>query len=358
MSVLDLLRPAIRALKPYVSARSLAVDGAVFLDANESPWPLAQDSPFARLNRYPEPQPRRIAAAAAALYGVPKERLLVSRGADEGIEVLTRAVCEAGRDRILVCPPTYGVYETAAGIQGCGVVKVPLRPAPSFAIDVEGVTAAVRDAAQSIKLVYLCTPNNPTGTVIPLAEIEAVCAAAEGRALVVVDEAYLEFSGKPSILSRLASFPNLVVLKTLSKAWGLAGARCGFTIGAPELIAVLQGVRAPYPLSSASIQAVEAVFNSEGEARMRRSVADVLARKKELLAGLAAAPLAETVFPGEANFVLVRARDKDRVLAAARKAGILLRDRGGEPGLSGCIRVTVGRAEENEAALRCFQEAA
>ena len=356
MSVLELLRPAIRALKPYASARSLSVDGAVLLDANESPWAPQAAAAFTRINRYPEPQPRRIVETAAALYGAAKERIMVSRGADEGIEVLTRAFCEAGRDRILICPPTYGVYETAAAIQGCGVVKVPLGPAPGFALDAARVVAATRDAANSIKLIYVCTPNNPTGTLVSLSDIRALCRAAAGRALVVVDEAYLEFSGAPSAIALLPEHSNLVVLKTLSKAWGLAGARCGFTLGAPELIAVLQGVRAPYPLSSAAIQAVEAVFSKDGEAAMRQNTARIMARKKELAAGLA--PLVEEVLPGEANFLLARTPRKDAVLAAAKKAGVLLRDRGGESGLAGCLRITVGAAEENEAALRCFREAA
>lgn len=355
MSVLSLVRPALLKLKPYSSARSLTMEGSIFLDANESPRPLL-DGPFARVHRYPEPQPRRVLATAAALYGAPPESILVCRGTDEGIEVLTRAVCEAGKDSVLICPPTYGVYEVAAGIQGAEVARVPLVGAPDFRLDVERVMAAVHDPAASVKLVYVCTPNNPTGTLFPADDVLRLCRAAAGRALVVVDEAYLEFSGAQSLLTRRAELPNLVVLRTLSKAWALAGARCGFVFADPALIDVLQRVRAPYPMSAPSIQAVEAVFTREGEAAMRRSVAGIVAEKARLEAALSKLPGVLTVFKSAANFVLVKVTEKDALLSAARRAGVVLRDRSSDLGLADCVRVTVGTPDENAAALRCFRE--
>ncbi|MBI3506879.1 MAG: histidinol-phosphate transaminase [Proteobacteria bacterium] len=355
--ILSLVRPGILKLKPYVSARSLGAEGTVYLDANENPLPLYKDGPFLRVNRYPEPQPGRILQTAAALYGVAPERILVSRGSDEGIEVLTRALCEAGRDEVLICPPTYGVYEVAAGIQGAGVVRVPLVGAPDYRLDLRGIAKAIEQAGGRIKLVYVCSPNNPTGTLFDEGQIAEVCRLAAGNALVVVDEAYLEFSKSSGMLAGLGQLENLVVLRTLSKAWGLAGVRCGFTFAAPELIDVLQRVRAPYPMSSAAIQAIESVFTADGEARMRRSVRGILAEKAKLAAALQGQPGVETIFPSAANFLLVRVGRRDALLAAAKRAGVVVRDRSFDEGLLDCVRVTIGTREENEAALRCFREA-
>ncbi len=353
-SVLALLRPAVLRLKPDEAARSAAHAGAALLDLNESP--LAP-SGAGRANRYPEPQPAFLVARAAALYGVPRRSILVTRGADEGIEVLTRAACEAGRHRILVCPPTYGGYETAADVQGAGVLRVPMLGSPDYRLNLPGVTAALRAPKNRVRLVYVCSPNNPTGTVIPAADILRLCRAAAGRAFVVADEAYLEYRGGRGLLGRLAGFPNLVVLRTLSKAWALAGLRCGFLFGHPALVDVLQRVRAPYPMSSASLDVLETVFTEAGRSKMRRSVARVLAGKARLRKALARSGGVREVFPGEGNFLLVRVADKDALLAAARKARVLVRDRSGDHGLAGCLRVTVGSAAENARLLGCFKEA-
>lgn len=355
--ILPLVRPAIRALKPYVSARSLTVEGSIFLDANESPRPLSDAVAFKGANRYPEPQPRRILETASAIYGASRENILVGRGSDEGIDLLTRAFCEAGRDQVLICPPTYGVYETAADIQGAGVVRVPLVGSPGFRLDVSRICAALADPAGSVKLVYICSPNNPTGGVFEPTDIVSICTAARGRALVVVDEAYLEFSGRASMISRLGEFPNLVVLRTLSKAWALAGVRCGFVFADPEVIAVLQRLRAPYPISSASIAAVEAAFSTAGREVMERSVAGILAARAGLLKALGRIAGVGQIFPTDANFVLVRVKDRPRLSAVLKKAGIVLRDRSFDEGLLDCIRITVGTAEENGAVVACFEEA-
>jgi histidinol-phosphate aminotransferase len=355
--ILSLVRPDIRALKPYTSARSLTTEGAVFLDANESPWPLLENGSYQRVNRYPDPQPKKIVETASVLYGLDRRSILVSRGTDEGIEVLTRTVCEAGKDQVLICPPTYGVYETAARIQGCGVVNVPLVGSPDFKLDMKRMLRAVGDKSNRIKLIYICSPNNPTGTVFDSPEILEICRAAAGRALVVLDEAYLEFSGLPSLSPKIRKFPNLVVLRTLSKAWGLAGVRCGFVLADPALIAILQGVRAPYPMSRPSIQVIESVFTKEGQKKMLRSVADILAQKKRLVKAFSAMRGIETVFPSRANFVLIRTKAKEDILQTAQKAGIILRDRSVDEGLVNCIRVTAGSAEETDAVIACFRKA-
>ncbi len=355
-AVTALARPAVLALKPYTSARSLATEG-LLLDANESPWPLRSGRAYAGLNRYPAPQPPSLKNAAASIYGVRPESVLVTRGADEGIELLVRAFCEAGKDRVLYCPPTYGVYETAAAIQGCDVLRLPTAP-PDFRLDLARIADEVRRAGRRpIKLVFLCTPNNPTGTAYARAELLGLARQIRGRALLVVDEAYQEFSDLPSLANDLRGAPNLVVLRTLSKAWGLAGLRCGFTLGDPALIAILQHIRAPYPLSEATVRLAGSVFNQAGLSRMRRSVARILRERETMAARLADVPGVLSLYETHANFLLVKVADKDRLLKAARRRGVILRDRSGEPGLAGCVRVSVGSPAENKAALRCFKEA-
>jgi histidinol-phosphate aminotransferase len=348
VSVLDLARPHLRGLKPYSSARSLAAEADVYLDANESPRVL--DAAFAGINRYPAPQPPALVREAARYYGAPAERVLVTRGADEGIDLLVRAFVAPGREEILIAPPTYGVYAIAARLNDCGVREVPLDAARGFALDVDALMAAAR--AHPVKLVFVCQPNNPTSNGVPIKSIEALAAGLAGRALLVVDEAYLEFSDLPSAVSLIARHPHVVVLKTLSKAWGLAGARCGFMLADAEVVGLMQTVRAPYPISGAAAHAAAAVFNAAGEAAMRRSVAAILSERARLERELRRLKCVETVFPSAANFLLVRLQGKDRLFAALKTKGILIRDRGTEPGLEGCVRITVGLPEENDALLK------
>lgn len=351
MSVLDLARPHLRGLKAYSSARSLASEAEVFLDANESPRALHAASEG--LNRYPAPQPPALVREASRFYAAPAERVLVTRGADEGIDLLVRAFVAPGREEILIAPPTYGVYSVAARLNDCGVREVPLDAARGFALDVDAMLAAAR--ANPVKLVFVCQPNNPTANGFPLAQIEALAEGLAGRALLVVDEAYLEFSDLPSAVPLIAEYPHVVVLKTLSKAWGLAGARCGFLLADAEVVGLMQTVRAPYPISAAAARGAEAVFNAEGEAAMRRSVAAIVAERARLEKRLRALKIVETVFPSAANFVLARLKGKDGVFAAVKAEGILIRDRGTEPGLQGCVRITVGLPEENDALLKILE---
>jgi histidinol-phosphate aminotransferase len=353
MSVLDLARPHLRGVEAYKSARLLAADGDVFLDANESPRVLSGDAALEGLNRYPAPQPPRIVAEAARYYGVSADRVIVTRGADEGIDLLVRAFTEPGREEILITPPTYGVYAIAARLHGAGVSEAPLDPARGFALD----SARVLSSAKSgpVKLVFICRPNNPTATGVPLETVEAVAKELAERALVVVDEAYLEFCDAPSATELLDRLPNIVVLKTLSKAWGLAGARCGFLIADPSIAALMQVVRAPYPISAAAARAVESVFTAEGEKAMRRSVADILSERSRLMAAFAQLSCVTEVLPSEANFFLARFNDAKAALTALRSQGILVRDRSSEPGLASCIRVTVGSAQENDRLLAALE---
>lgn len=354
MNVLDLARPHLRTLEPYKSARSLAGGGEVLLDANESPRVLSEDASLSGLNRYPAPQPPALRREAARYYGVPADRIVVTRGADEGIDLLVRAFVEPGKEEILITPPTYGVYAIAARLHGAGVAEAPLDAARDFALDPGRALASAK--AGPVKVVFVCTPNNPTGTVVPFADVESLAAGLAGKSLLAVDEAYLEFSGAPSATALIDRYPNVVVLKTLSKAWGLAGARVGFLIAAPEIAALMQTVRAPYPISAPSARAAEAVFHAAGEAAMRRSVADILSERTRLAGRLKALAGVERVLPADANFLIAILRNKDEALTALRSRGIIVRDRSTEPGLAGGVRITVGTAAENDRLLGVLEK--
>src|SRR5690606_37428746 len=243
MKILELARPDIRALQPYQHASW--EPSLERLHANEMPWRASGDTSVAGLNRYPEPQPVELLTHLARLYGVAPENLLVGRGSDEGIDLIVRAFCRAERDSVIICPPTFGMYKVSARIQGAGVIEVPLLRERGFAFDTEGVLAAWRDG---VKIVFVCSPNNPTGNLIEHTTIEQLCQALADRALVVVDEAYIEFADAPSAVTLLGRYSNLVVLRTLSKAYALAGARCGALIAHPEIVSLLARVLTPYAI--------------------------------------------------------------------------------------------------------------
>jgi len=240
--VLRLARPDILELQPYQHAAwNPALER---LHANEMPWRASGDSSEAGLNRYPEPQPQALVARLAEVYCVPASHVLVGRGSDEAIDLLVRAFCRAGVDKVVTCPPTFGYYKVAARIQGAAVVEVPLRQA-DFSLDSDEVL----NAAAGAKIVFLCSPNNPTGNLLDRDAVLGIVRALERSALVCVDEAYLEFSGASGLASLIATLPNLVVLRTLSKAYALAGARCGTLLAHPVLVELLKRIfhRMQYP---------------------------------------------------------------------------------------------------------------
>ena len=342
--VLKLVRPDILSLTAYSSARKEAKGGRVWLDANENPETPSAHQPL--LNRYPEPQPVELVTKLAALYGVAPAQCLVTRGSDEGIDLLLRTFCRANLDAILFTPPTYGMYVVAAGIQGAQVVMVRLLRERNFALDAAAVLKAVTPA---VKLVFLCSPNNPTGGLLDRTEVMAVVRGLAGRAVVVVDEAYVDFSGQPSLAAEIPTNPNLVVLRTLSKAFGLAGARVGTTIANPAVIAVLQKVIAPYPMPTPVVQAALAALTPEGLAASHASVAALVAERARLAAELPKLKAVKQVWPSDTNYLLVEVADSTKAMAAGRAAGVIWRDRSKD--VPNSIRITVGTAEENNATL-------
>lgn len=351
--LLELARPEILALQPYQHAAWQPT--LERLHANEMPWRASGDLSGAGLNRYPEPQPAELIAHLAGLYGVAPANLLAARGSDEGIDLLVRTFCRAGQDSVLICPPTFGMYEVSARIQGADVLAVALRGERGFQLDVPAVLETWR---AGVKLVFLCTPNNPTGNLLERADIEKLCEALHGKAIVVVDEAYLEFAREPSCAHLIERFPNLVVLRTLSKAYALAGTRCGAVIADARIIALLRRVLTPYALTTQTIEAVLRYTNPQHQAEAAERIALVLAQRERLAAELARSPLVRQVWPSAANFLLLDCLDPQRVLQAAASAGLIIRDLRRQAGLEQSLRITVGTPEQNERLLAAIARAA
>lgn len=350
MSVLDLARPEIRALQPYSSARMEAGEGQVFLNANESAWAPAGDDGMG-CNRYPEPQPAQLISTLAALYGVRQEQVLVGRGSDEAIDLLVRAFCRAGQDAILIQPPTFGMYSVCARIQNAAVIEVAL--ADDFSLDVDAVLEAVTPA---VKLIFVCTPNNPSGQCVPRESIERLLQQLDGRALLVVDEAYIEFAWQRSVSDLIDRYEHLAVLRTLSKAWALAGARIGSLLANPEVIALLRRIMPPYPLPLPCVAAAMAAFSEEGQATAREHMATVRSEHERMRGCLAALPMVRKVLPSQANFLAVRFDDAGAIYRKLLDAGIVVRDIRRYPKLGDALRITIGMPEENDRMLAVLQE--
>lgn len=349
MSVLDLARPEIRAMQPYSSARMEASGGRVLLNANESAWAPPGDDGLG-CNRYPEPQPAALISILAALYGVRHEQLLVGRGSDEAIDLLVRAFCRAGEDAILIQPPTFGMYSVCARIQNAAVIEVPL--AEDFTLDVDAVLAAVTPA---VKLIFVCTPNNPSGRCVPRDRIERLLQTLDGRALLVVDEAYIEFAYERSVADLIDRYEYLAVLRTLSKAWALAGARVGCVLANPEVIALLRRIMPPYPLPLPCVAAAMAALSESGQAQAREHLA-VLRNEHERVRGvLAALACVRAVLPSQANFLAVRFHDAGAVYQRLLAAGIVVRDIRRYPKLGDALRITIGAPVENDQMLAALK---
>jgi histidinol-phosphate aminotransferase len=342
MSIEELARENVRNLTPYQSARRLGGKGDVWLNANEFPTPVEFQLTAQTLNRYPECQPKAVIENYAAYAGVKPEQVLVSRGADEGIELLVRAFCEPGKDAILYCPPTYGMYSVSAETIGVECRTVPTLE--NWQLDLP----AIADKLDGVKVVYVCSPNNPTGQLINPQDFRTLLEMTRGKALVVADEAYIEFCPQATLAGWLNEYPNLVILRTLSKAFALAGLRCGFTLANEEIIALLLKVIAPYPLSTPVADIAAQALAPQGITAMRERVAQILAERQYLVANLDGIPCVEQVFDSETNYILVRIKASSAVFKSLWDQGIILRDQNKQPSLSGCLRITIGTREESQ----------
>jgi histidinol-phosphate aminotransferase len=347
-AAVSLARPEIVTLKAYAHAAWLPP--LTRLHANEAPWRPTGDTTTAGLNRYPEPQPQALIERLAALYGLPAACVLATRGSDEAIDVLSRIYLRAGADAILQCSPTFGMYQVAARIQGAAVVEIPLDRARGWALDTERVLAAWQP---SIKLVYLCSPNNPTANLLDAAALEEICKALDGKAIVVIDEAYIEWSRSLSLTRWLSRFPTLAILRTLSKAHALAGARLGALLAHPELIGLAKRVIPPYALAQPTVEAALRALDPAELPAAHARLEGLLAERETLSRGLSASPLVDKVWPSDANFLLIDCRDADRFMSNTLAGGLIVRDLRAHPALPRSLRVSVGTRDQNDSLLHC-----
>lgn len=342
----EIARPEIRALQAYEHA--VWEPGLVRLHANELPWRSCGDSSIAGLNRYPEPHPHQLTAALARFYGVGPEMLLAGRGSDELIDLLIRSYCRAGQDAVIICPPTFGMYAVAARIQGARVIELPLQRDAGYRFE---PVLLGEHGDPGLKLVFLCSPNNPTGNRLDGQALLGLARALEGRALVVVDEAYIEFADAPSLTGAIGDYPGMVLLRTLSKAHGLAGARCGVLLGHAAVIALLRKVIQPYAVTQLTIEAVFRSLEPAALEQSRAHVATLKAERARVAAALADSNGVLKVWPSDANFLLVEFQDAAAALGRTHAAGLLVRDMRTAPGLSHALRISIGSSEQNDRLL-------
>lgn len=345
MSLVDLARPEIQALHAYAAAQQ--VDDTIRLNANESPR-IDSDDRFRRpLNRYPEVRPGQLQSALARRFGCDTEQLLVTRGSSEAIDLLVRSFCRAGRDSVLTTSPSFSMYRHYAAVQGAGIIEVATRPDEDFAIDMEAMLAACES---DTRLIFICSPNNPTGTTVPRADLERLLEERANRSAVVVDEAYIEFGNAASAVELLDRHPNLLVLRTLSKALALAGARCGAVIGQEPVIRMLSAVQSPYAMATPVVECVEDALQNERLTKAEAAVAGIVAERERLIAAIAKYGFVKRTWPSAGNFFLVQVTDAQRVMQHCAEHKILLRYFGGD--LADCVRISVGSVAENDALLR------
>jgi len=339
-----LVRPHILNLKSYNTARDdYSGKIGIFLDANENSLGSAVADSY---NRYPDPHQVELKAKVAALKGVTPEQVFLGSGSDEVIDLLIRVFCEPGRDKIMVLPPTYGMYAVCAAANNVNVVDIPLTE--SFTIN----TSQVYKNAVDVKLLFLCSPNNPTGNCLPESEVAAILDNFAG--IVVLDEAYIDFAPGCSWLPRLSRYPNLVIMQTFSKAWGLANLRLGMAFADPAIINFLSWIKYPYNISGLTQKlALKALQNESAKDKM---VALILTERKRLARELAGLPIVQKIFPSDANFILVRFNDMQPVFEFLIEQQIIVRDRSRASHCNNCLRITVGTPEENKILISKLKE--
>ena len=337
----SLVRPNIWNLQPYSSARSeFQGTATVFIDANENPW----NPPY---NRYPDPLQRTLKARIAEVKGVPEASIFTGNGSDEAIDLLLRIFCEPGVDNIVAIDPSYGMYQVAADINNVACRKVLLRT--DFSLDVDALLAA---ADAQTKLIFLCSPNNPTGNSLDREEMVRLLHTFEG--IVVVDEAYIDFASQPSFLPELENYPNLVVLQTLSKAWGGAALRLGMAFASPAIIGLFNKVKYPYNVNLPAQREALALLNKPEQMEAQRQ--KVLEERERLRRAFEAAPFQYKVYPSDANFLLVEVGRANEIYAALVEKGVIVRNRNSVSLCRGCLRITIGTVDENTLLLQALEE--
>lgn len=341
----SITRTNIKKLTPYSSARDeFSGEAKVFLDANEN----SLGSPLIKwYNRYPDPHQHLIKQKLSAIKGIASEHIFLGNGSDECIDLLFRCFCEPGKDNVIICPPTYGMYEVSANINDVEVRKATLLE--DFQLDLVHLENLVDEHT---KLIWLCSPNNPTGNSLNRADIETVLNNFNG--IVVVDEAYINFAKQKSLVQELEEYPNLVVLQTLSKAWGLAGLRLGMAFASTAIIELMNKVKPPYNIGQATQELVLQALEEVGQVN---DMIKILVDMRSALSGVfESMPTVEKVYPSDANFILVKIKDARKVYEFLLTKGIVLRDRSNVKLCEDCLRITVGTEQENTVLVDAMQD--
>ncbi len=343
-----ILRNNIKKLVPYSSARDEHTGSeGIFLDANENSFGSPIDDITENVNRYPDPQQLELKENISKIKGVPVANIFIGNGSDEAIDILYRAFCEPGQDKAIICPPTYGMYEVSAAINDVEIKKINLFP-ETFQLDMEKIIGSLEE---KVKLIFLCCPNNPTGNGIKWAEIKSILEKFDG--IVVIDEAYINFAAYKSLLAELPNYPNLVVLQTLSKAWGMAGLRVGMAFASKQIIDVFNKIKPPYNINVVSQQlANEALTNIE---QVNSFIKEIVSEREKLSTSLKEFSFVKKIYPSDANFILVQVEEPKKLYDYLANAKIIVRDRSKTPLCEGCLRITIGTTEENKKLLEVLK---
>ena len=354
-TVSKLLRSDLRDFSGYRSARTDKLNGDVWLNANESPW-ANPGTPAIDLRRYPSPQPERLRNALAGLYQVAPEQLLAGRGSDEAIDLLLRAFCMPGQDRIVIAPPVFGMYAVCARLHGTAVIEVPLVDGDAgLNADLDAMVDAV--VANDARLLFLCSPGNPSGEALSFDAIAGVAERLRDRAIVVVDEAYAEFSEQASATGLLETHDNVAVLRTLSKAHALAAARIGCVIGPTEMIEALRRCQAPYPIPQPCADVACEALSERALLVTRERVADIIVERSNVGTSMAILPGVRRVYASQGNFLLVRFENAEDAIQRLLLTGVVVRDMRSQPQLGDALRITIGSPEQNLQVLEALAPA-
>jgi histidinol-phosphate aminotransferase len=332
----SILRENIKTLTPYSSARDeFQGEASVYLDANENAFGSPLDEQY---NRYPDPLQYNVKKRLSEIKGVPVRNIFLGNGSDEAIDILFRSFCNPGVDNVILVPPTYGMYQVSANINDIEARKVPLTA--DYQLNLEGIAEAIDERT---KMIFICSPNNPTGNSIERADVETLIANFNG--IVVVDEAYINYSRQKTFIQELTEYGNLVVLQTLSKAWGLAGLRLGMAFASEEIIEVMNRVKPPYNINEATQQLVlKALQNVD---QVNHWIKQTLIERDKLVLALKDFDFVVDIYPSDANFILVKTTDARGIYNHLVGQGIIVRDRSKVELCEGCLRVTVGTPDEN-----------
>lgn len=349
--MINLIRPDLLQFKAYSTARDEAKEGKIWLNANESPYQFQQSGVF--INRYPEKQPKQLVKRVAEIFTINSEQIAITRGSDEAIDLLIRLFCVAGKDEIMICPPTYGVYSIYANLQNAAIQEVPLLKNNNFNLDLESIEEKWHEM---VKLIFLCSPNNPTGNIISKTDILTLCQKYKNKSIIVIDEAYIDFSDSCSLISCINDYDNLVILRTASKAYAMAGLRFGFIISNGNLINWILRIIAPYPLSSLLTSIAVEAFSPSRLSEIKKQINSIKAERDRLYTALQQFSCIIKVWPSEANYLLIETKDSDKIMYESQKKGIVLRNMFDKLGLTNCIRISIGLPEENSAVLKLLEE--